>query len=183
MIYIPTGYKKSQRRTFLKGFIPQGLSTCSGWPVMTRRPAGSDWTRTCIHQWMWSSTPSLKLKKISLSNYVKFLSVPQLWQMGQGCTYQKEVGSYKILLNMPELVIRLCICPITKRQRVVHFCNENRKDYHAHGKQATSMDCKHPLFGDFPSKIWRAYGYKQYYLSMVSKKCKISMAITMIILK
>lgn len=95
----------------------------------------------------------IKVEKNFVIELRKVLSVPQLWQMGQGCTYQKEVGSYKILLNMPELVIRLCICPITKRQRVVHFCNENRKDYHAHGKQATSMDYKHPLFGDFPSKI------------------------------
>lgn len=32
--------------TFLNGVTPQGLSSCSGWPDITKRPAGSDCTRT-----------------------------------------------------------------------------------------------------------------------------------------
>lgn len=34
--------------TFLKGVTPQGLSGCSGSPLITRRPTGSDWTRTWV---------------------------------------------------------------------------------------------------------------------------------------
>ena len=41
---------QSEATTFLNGVIPQGLSGCSGSPVITRRPAGSDWTCTCYHQ-------------------------------------------------------------------------------------------------------------------------------------
>ena len=32
--------------TFLKGVMPQGLSSCSGSPVIISLPAGSDWIRT-----------------------------------------------------------------------------------------------------------------------------------------
>lgn len=46
-------YTASRRyiiQTFLNGVTPQGLSNCSGWPDITKRPAGSDWTRTWFHQ-------------------------------------------------------------------------------------------------------------------------------------
>jgi len=41
---------KGGKPTFLKGVTPQGLSSCSGSPDIIKRPAGSDWTCTCIRQ-------------------------------------------------------------------------------------------------------------------------------------
>jgi predicted transcriptional regulator with HTH domain len=38
--------KRKGAHTFLNGATPQGLSSCSGSPLITKRPAGSDWTRT-----------------------------------------------------------------------------------------------------------------------------------------
>lgn len=42
--------------------MPQGFSSCSGWPVITRRPAGSDWTRT----WVSRQNEKVKHKNIHL---------------------------------------------------------------------------------------------------------------------
>lgn len=39
--------KKYNLYTFLKAVTPHGLSGCSGSPLITSRPAGSDCTRTC----------------------------------------------------------------------------------------------------------------------------------------
>lgn len=40
------GQWHKQACTFLKGVTPHGLSSCSGWPEIINRPAGSDWTCT-----------------------------------------------------------------------------------------------------------------------------------------